>query len=227
MSATQQVLLFGVFELNLDTLELRKAGRPIKLPPQPCRLLGLLATHSGQIVTREEIQQQLWGQGTYVDFEHGMNKCIKQIRAALNDNADHPIYVETLPRHGYRFLAPVVIKRSSVPRPRVVESESGELSRVPVLNSAGAFKRLVFAEATAPSLAVADPEAAPDSSRTPATDLVRLTRLHLLWIALAAVMLIALIAAAVYWRAHSRPGLTRRDTVVLADFDNRAGDAGS
>src|SRR5580700_10821495 len=110
VSATQKLLSFGVFELNLDAEELRKGGTPTKLPPQPVKILALLASRAGQVVTREEIQEKIWGDETYVDFEHGLNQCIKQIRTALNDNADNPLYVETLPRRGYRFLAPVVTK---------------------------------------------------------------------------------------------------------------------
>jgi hypothetical protein len=88
VSATQELLRFGIFELNLATEELRKSGTPVKLPPLPFKLLALLASHAGQIVTRQEIQEKLWGAETFVDFEQGVNKCIKQIRTALNDNAD-------------------------------------------------------------------------------------------------------------------------------------------
>ena len=130
MSATQKLLRFGVFELNLATAELRKGGTPIKLAPQPFRLLTLLASRAGQIVSREEIQEQLWDKETYVDFEQGMNHCIKQIRNVLNDNADTPLYIETLPRRGYRFLAPVVSKEIPTPAPRVTESKSGVQSGI-------------------------------------------------------------------------------------------------
>jgi serine/threonine protein kinase/DNA-binding winged helix-turn-helix (wHTH) protein/Tfp pilus assembly protein PilF len=125
LSATQQLLRFGVFELNLGTEELRKDGTPIKLAPQPFAILALLASHSGQLVTRDDIQKQIWGDETYVDFEHGLNQCIKQIRTALSDNPDRPAYVETVPRRGYRFLAPVVSKTVAAPPPKVVESKSG------------------------------------------------------------------------------------------------------
>ena len=130
VGATQKLLRFGVFELNLDAEELRKDGIPIKLPPQPVKVLALLASRAGQMVTRDEIQKEIWGEETYVDFEHGLNQCIKQIRTALNDNADKPLYVETIPRRGYRFLAPVVSKTVATPAPRVTESTSGIQSRV-------------------------------------------------------------------------------------------------
>jgi tetratricopeptide (TPR) repeat protein/DNA-binding winged helix-turn-helix (wHTH) protein/TolB-like protein len=104
------LLRFGVFELNLVTEELRKFGTPIKIAPQPFKVLALLASQAGQIVTREQIQLQLWGEETYVDFEQGLNHCIKQIRYALNDTPETPRYIETLPRRGYRFVAPVEVQ---------------------------------------------------------------------------------------------------------------------
>ena len=125
MGATERLLRFGPFELNLDAEELRRDGLPIKLSPQPFAIMAMLAGRSGQVVTREEIQKEVWGEGTFVDFEHGLNQCIKQIRTVLNDNADQPKYVETIPRRGYRFLAPVVSKTIAAPPPKVVESKSG------------------------------------------------------------------------------------------------------
>lgn len=130
MTATQKILRFGVFELNLDAEELRRSGTLIKLAPQPLHLLAILVNHAGQIVTRDEIKEQLWGEETYVDFEQGMNHCIKQIRTVLGDNADNPLYVETLPRRGYRFLAPVVSKNILAPAPKIIKSQSGVQSGV-------------------------------------------------------------------------------------------------
>ena len=98
---------FGPFELKPASGELRRDGATVKLPPQPLKVLVLLAENAGQLVTREEIQRQVWGSGTFVDFDKGLNFCIKQIREALGDNAQSPSYIETLPRRGYRFIAPV------------------------------------------------------------------------------------------------------------------------
>jgi TolB-like protein/DNA-binding winged helix-turn-helix (wHTH) protein/Flp pilus assembly protein TadD len=100
-------LRFGVFELDPETGELRKSGRAVKLRPQAAKVLGMLASRPGQLVTREDLQEQLWGQETFVDFEHSINLCIREIRAALGDDAATPRYIETLPRHGYRFIAPI------------------------------------------------------------------------------------------------------------------------
>ena len=100
-------LSFGPFELNPASGELRKSGILIKLQPQPFRLLLLLVERSGTVVTREEIQRCLWTDSTFVDFEHGINFSISQIRGALADDAERPRFIETLPRRGYRFIAPV------------------------------------------------------------------------------------------------------------------------
>ncbi|MBV9268804.1 MAG: tetratricopeptide repeat protein [Acidobacteriaceae bacterium] len=101
------LLRFGVFELDLTTEELRRSGVLVKIPRQPFRILALIASRRGQLVTREELQQEIWGNETFVDFEQGMNQCIRQIRNALGDSAGTPRYVETLPRRGYRFIFPV------------------------------------------------------------------------------------------------------------------------
>jgi DNA-binding winged helix-turn-helix (wHTH) protein len=101
------VLRFGAFELDPRSAELRKNGELVKLSPQPVKLLAFLAAHSGQVVTRDEIHAQLWCDGTFVDFDQGLNFCIRQIREALGDDATSPRYVETLPRRGYRFVMPV------------------------------------------------------------------------------------------------------------------------
>ena len=129
MSAIQQLLRFGVFELNLTTEELRKSGTIVRLAPQPFRLLALLAGRAGQLVKREEIQAQFWGEATEIDFERRMNQCIKQIRTVLADNANQPVYVETIRLQGYRFIAPVESRTVAAPAPKVTESRSSALER--------------------------------------------------------------------------------------------------
>src|ERR1051326_3480333 len=103
----EALIRFDVFELELKSGELRRAGALVKLQPQPFKVLAFLASRAGQTVTREEIQREIWGDETFVDYEQGVNFCIKQIRAALGDDAQAPRYIETLPRRGYRFIAPV------------------------------------------------------------------------------------------------------------------------
>ena len=121
-SPKYRVIQFGTFELDTSSGELRKAGLRIRLQPQPFKVLEMLTARPGEVVTREEIQEQVWGAGTFVDFEQGLNFCIKQIRAVLNDDADTPRYIETIPKRGYRFLMDTVrtgtppAKRAGDPR---------------------------------------------------------------------------------------------------------------
>lgn len=101
------LLRFGVFDLNPETGVLRKNGRALKLQPQPAKVLAVLVDRPNQLITREELREQIWGSGSYGDFEHALNVCISQLREALDDDADSPRWIETVPRRGYRFLAPV------------------------------------------------------------------------------------------------------------------------
>jgi TolB-like protein/DNA-binding winged helix-turn-helix (wHTH) protein/Tfp pilus assembly protein PilF len=100
---------FGVFELDLQAGELRKSGVLLHLPPQPFKILTLLASRPAELVTREEIRNQVWGTDTFVDFEHSLNFAIKKIRDTLGDDPETPRYIQTLPRRGYRFIAPVEV----------------------------------------------------------------------------------------------------------------------
>jgi len=101
-------LRFGVFEMDIRSGELRRNGAVVRLQPQPFKVLALLAGRPGEVVTREEIQSEVWPAGTFVDFEQSLNFCIRQIRAALGDSAVSPRYVETLPRRGYRWVGGTV-----------------------------------------------------------------------------------------------------------------------
>ena len=103
----QHRIRFDAFELNLHTGELSKAGVRVQLQDQPTRLLTLLANRPGELVTREEIHRQLWKDGEFVEFEHAVNTAIHKIRVALADTTETPRVIETLPRKGYRFIAPV------------------------------------------------------------------------------------------------------------------------
>src|SRR5688572_25488743 len=98
---------FESFELDLDTSELQKNGRRVRLQDQPGRLLALLAGRPGELVTRTEIQKTLWEEGRFVEFDHAVNTAIKKVREALEDDPEKPRIIETLPRKGYRFIAPV------------------------------------------------------------------------------------------------------------------------
>src|SRR5215475_11244554 len=107
MAAHKAVVRFGVFEANLLSGELRKHGLQIRIGGQPFKILSILLERPGEVVTREELQKSLWSAETFVDFEHSLNSAVKKLREALGDSAETPRYVETLPRLGYRFIAPL------------------------------------------------------------------------------------------------------------------------
>jgi DNA-binding winged helix-turn-helix (wHTH) protein len=100
-------LRIGEFEVDLRTGELRTAASTVRLQEQPFQILRMLLGHNGEIVTREQIQQTLWTEGIVVDFEHSINSAIKKLRQAFGDSADHPRYIETISRRGYRLMLPV------------------------------------------------------------------------------------------------------------------------
>lgn len=105
--ANPNVVSFGAYEFNPYSKELRKQGMRVRLEGQPLAILEILLHRQGELVTREELQKKLWPADRFVDFEHSLNAAVKRLRAALNDSADQPRYIETLTRRGYRFIAPV------------------------------------------------------------------------------------------------------------------------
>jgi DNA-binding winged helix-turn-helix (wHTH) protein len=115
------IFRFGDFELDVEARELRRRGQKIRLAPQPFRLLAMLAASEGRVIDRDAIRKELWD-STHVDFEHGVNFCVREIRRALRDQAGRPKYIETLPRQGYRFLAPI-------------ESANGKSSASPLMTA--------------------------------------------------------------------------------------------
>jgi len=176
---SRQRVPFGMFEADLRTGELFKAGRKIKLPGQPFQVLALLLDRSGEVVTREELRQQLWSADTFIDFDHSLNKAINKIREVLGDSAENPRFVETLARRGYRFIAPVEKTERKLP---------GE-SRPPEADAS---------DTSAASLA--SPSKDRQASRgTPQAESRRLSR----WIGLAAVTV--LIVASAAWFYSHRP----------------------
>src|SRR5215469_9122242 len=101
-------LRFGPFELDLRAGELRRNGGRVRVPDQSIKVLTMLVQSSGEVVTRKELHQELWPNGTIVEFDNGINAVIRRLREALEDSAETPRFIETLPRRGYRFLVPVV-----------------------------------------------------------------------------------------------------------------------
>jgi DNA-binding winged helix-turn-helix (wHTH) protein/Tfp pilus assembly protein PilF len=194
--ATRRIVRFGSYEADLREASLTKAGIRIRLQEQPFQILVLLLEHPGQIVTREEIRQKLWSDDTFVEFDDALNTAVRKLRTALNDSADNPRFLETVPRRGYRFVAPV--------------------SMLPELNlnlSAVQSKAQDTASAPIPEFALSD------ASRSARAGWPGWTYVSIAVLALAT-------TASVYWyRSRNRFQITSKDTVVLADFVNTTGEA--
>ena len=106
---------FGIFEVGVQTGELRRQGLKIKLQEQPFQILVMLLERPGEVVAREELQNRLWPADTFVDFDRGLNRAINKLREALGDSSESPRFIETVPRRGYRFIAPVETSGSHLP----------------------------------------------------------------------------------------------------------------
>jgi Tol biopolymer transport system component/DNA-binding winged helix-turn-helix (wHTH) protein len=129
------VVRFGAYEADLLSGELRKSGIRLKLQDRPFQILAILLEHPGLVVTREQLQKRLWPEDTFVDFEHGLNTAINKLRDALSDEADNPRFIETLPKRGYRFIAPV--SASAAPRAHLHASTNAPTPfPVPAITSA-------------------------------------------------------------------------------------------
>ena len=115
-NGSAQIVRFGTFEADFRAAELRKNGLRVRLQEQPFRILQLLLEHPGEVVTRDELRQRLWPVDVFVAVDQSLNNGIKKLRAALGDPAEHPRFIETVARHGYRFIAPVDLARV-VPAP--------------------------------------------------------------------------------------------------------------
>lgn len=138
------VLRFGVFEANVPARELRKHGTQVRLRGQPFCILSMLLESPGEVVTRDEMRQKLWPADTFVDFEHSLNSAIKKLRAALGDSPDNPRYIETIPRVGYRFVAPVQeVPLGGIPTPAAAGSFTESQTQAASRGSRWTWKRPV------------------------------------------------------------------------------------
>jgi DNA-binding winged helix-turn-helix (wHTH) protein/TolB-like protein len=130
-----QPVRFGIFAFDPATRELWRDGMPVRLQAQPAQALALLIAHAGEVVTRDTLRHELWGEETFVDFDRGLNFCIAQIRGALGDSADSPRFVRTLPKRGYQFIVPV--------------SQSADAPTLPPVAKASRRKPILVAAAVA------------------------------------------------------------------------------
>ena len=231
-----RVWRFGLFEVDAADEELRRGGKPVKMREQSFRILVFLLEHSGEIVTRESLRGVLWPSDTFVDFDHSLNTAVMKLRDALGDSADMPLYIETLPKRGYRFIAPMT----------VVVREARPISPAPTSGPASAALSMGEGNAGAAlaedgfrvkaGLEIPDAESGYSASlalaRSPSSSAAEIAEHPLAYrkawrILVPAVVLVAVtIAGAFYYRSRQTTHrLAEKDTIVLADFGNSTGDA--
>ena len=203
-AAATRIYRFGVFEVDLKASELRKNGLRLKLPEQPFQILAVLLERPGEIVTRDELRTRLWAGDTFVDFDHGLNNAVMRLRETLGDSSDNPRFVETIPRRGYRFIAPV--EETSYPSQAL---STKEVEHVP---SNGHSEVMVSqpAEPTAISLRAQNAQ-----------------RINSLWIALG-VLAVALIATSSFYYGRSASSAvshtSQSTSLVVLPLENLSGD---
>ena len=147
------VVRFGVYEVNLQSGELRKLGMKVRVQNQPLKLLQILLERPGEVVSREELRERIWPEESFGDFDQAVNVAVAKLRTALGDSADNPRFVETLPRRGYRFLAPVLAAEQQVlARPSIPNEDGRRRDKFFDVNSTWAFKILLPALVVAGAL---------------------------------------------------------------------------
>ena len=209
-----QRVRLGVFEVDLRAGELRQDdGAVLLLSDQPLQILRILIEADGEIVTRDEIRQRLWPDDTIVEFDHSINNAIKKLRRALVDSGDEPHYIGTIAKRGYRLLVPVERIGTEADSPVEPNQTAGPSTRAEARGRDDTGGRDHTVDAVNKSRSAGQIIAEPRR------------RSRWTWLAAGAVMVCALaLAGGLYWRAHRPPKLTERDTIVLADFDNKTGD---
>src|SRR6267378_870296 len=145
-----KLVRFGIYQVDVRTSELWKQGRKVKLQEQPCRILAILLEQRGEVVTREELRKRLWSDDTFVDFDHSLNTAIMRLREALSDSSENPRFIETLPRHGYRFIAPIEEKSPTAPETTIPPSPEVVAPETPQSTDRPAITSLVPEPATTP-----------------------------------------------------------------------------
>src|SRR5215470_5874802 len=212
MRSQDAIYRFGPYELRTRTREVYKNGIKLKVRPQPFQILQALVERAGDVMTREELRQRLWPAETFVDFEHGLNTAIKELRGLLNDSASEPRYIETLPKLGYRILVPIEAVEPALPAPGKEAVSLQRRASEGVLYTTGEERR-----SEDQPLQQEDPAIRPPQHRRR-------------WAVPVAVAAMMIVGVAVYvqwsrWRAQARAPSARVMLAVLP-FENLTGDAG-
>jgi TolB-like protein/DNA-binding winged helix-turn-helix (wHTH) protein/Tfp pilus assembly protein PilF len=205
-AAVARILHFGVFEVDLKACELRKHGLRLKLAEQPFQVLVVLLENPGEIITREELRNRLWPGDTFVDFDHGLNNAVMRLREVLGDSSENPRFVETIPRRGYRFIAPVVGSAFPVPTTTNSEVESG---LIPIATPSQQLEQVALEAASQPASVRRQPLA---------------TRLAILMTA--TLVVVGLLSAGLFHYARVRTANSRAQnkSLVVLPIENLSGD---
>ena len=208
-------LYFGFFELRTTTRELYKRGIRLKLRPQAYQVLLLLTERSGEVVSRDQLRERLWAQETYVDFEHGLNTAVMELRAVLSDSAAEPKFIQTLPRLGYRFMVPV----SSEQPTTVPERESAPLVDIPAIQEKESKPEGAVAPGRESATALGSVQSAANSRRSWRT---------LWWVPAAVVLALAAVTLLGWqnWFRKANPPAQHevRQMIAVLPFENLTGD---
>jgi DNA-binding winged helix-turn-helix (wHTH) protein/TolB-like protein len=207
---------FGIFAFDDRGAILTRSDRPVALEPQPARALALLLSHAGDVVSRDELRTHLWGPDTHVDFDRGLAYCIGQLRAALGDSADNPRFIQTYPRRGFSFIAPVAAEE---PNRSTFDVRGSSFVR----GSGLVFRGSANDEPpTNPERRTTNDEPGTTNDEPRTTNVSRRSISGALLNATAAVFLAV---AVLGWWSASRPAAPARPIVAVAVFDNETGDA--
>ena len=208
-------LYFGFFELRTTTRELYKRGIRLKLRPQAYQVLLLLTERSGEVVSRDQLRERLWAQETYVDFEHGLNTAVMELRAVLSDSAAEPKFIQTLPRLGYRFMVPV----SSEQPTTVPERKSAPLVDIPAIQEKESKPEGAVARGRESATALGSVQSAANSRRS---------RRTLWWVPAAVVLALAAVTLLGWqnWFRKANPPAQHevRQMIAVLPFENLTGD---
>jgi TolB-like protein/DNA-binding winged helix-turn-helix (wHTH) protein/Flp pilus assembly protein TadD len=211
---------FGLFEVDGPTGELRKQGRAVRLRGRPFDILLLLLNRRGDVITRDELRQRLWPADTFVDFDHGLNSAMNRLREALGDSAENPRFVETLPKRGYRFIAPIEVvdrevarhARTGIPSP-----ESQEAAAPPAMPDLAHAIEPMASEPLRREAVVEPPTGAAVAVSTPS---------RIVLLAATGALVAAVVVALLFLRVgQNRPAHSAKMTLAVLPFENLSADA--